>query len=167
MDQRTKFCLPSVFANEKKWFTPATYFLAKKLRSKINMYFQMYFSAVFVKPKSGEMVKIFSSLKVRQNPRDKKISAACHSQSSDTWGRLCLPADTLFITKRTFLTKLQRLDLCIPSKGTARPQYQFPHSCVCERFIYVFPWAVHLFSAAEYADRLWVYMYKSHTETWM
>ncbi len=26
--------------------------------------------------------------------------------------------------------------LCIPRKGIARPQYQFPHSCVCERFIY-------------------------------
>ncbi len=26
--------------------------------------------------------------------------------------------------------------LCIPSLGTARPQSQFPHSCVCERFLY-------------------------------
>ncbi len=26
--------------------------------------------------------------------------------------------------------------LCIPRKGIAPPQSQFPHSCVCERFIY-------------------------------
>jgi hypothetical protein len=32
---------------------------------------------------------------------------------------------------------LQRnLNLCIPGKGIARPQYLFPHSCVCERSIY-------------------------------
>ncbi len=32
---------------------------------------------------------------------------------------------------------LQRnLDLCVLRKGTARPQSQFPHSCVCERSIY-------------------------------
>jgi hypothetical protein len=36
-----------------------------------------------------------------------------------------------------FLHALQRnFDLFIPRKGTARPQSQFPHSCVCERFIY-------------------------------
>jgi hypothetical protein len=51
--------LPSAFANEKELFTPASYFLAKKLRSKINMYFQMYFFAIFDKQKSVEMVKIF------------------------------------------------------------------------------------------------------------
>ncbi len=26
--------------------------------------------------------------------------------------------------------------LCVPFPGIARPQSQFPHSCVCERFIY-------------------------------
>jgi hypothetical protein len=26
--------------------------------------------------------------------------------------------------------------LCIPFLGIARPQSQFPHSCVCERFMY-------------------------------
>jgi hypothetical protein len=29
-----------------------------------------------------------------------------------------------------------RLHTCIPFLGIARPQPQFPHSCVCERFIY-------------------------------
>jgi hypothetical protein len=30
----------------------------------------------------------------------------------------------------------QKSHLCIPRKGIARPQSQFPHSCVCERFLY-------------------------------
>jgi hypothetical protein len=34
--------------------------------------------------------------------------------------------------------------LCIPFLGIARPQSQFPHSCVSERFI-VFPGLVHIF----------------------
>ncbi len=30
----------------------------------------------------------------------------------------------------------RKLETNIPRKGTARPQSQFPHSCVCEQFIY-------------------------------
>ncbi len=30
----------------------------------------------------------------------------------------------------------QKSHLCIPFLGVTRPQYQFPHSCVCERFVY-------------------------------
>ncbi len=29
--------------------------------------------------------------------------------------------------------------LCIPFLGIVRPQSKFPHSCVCERFIYSIP----------------------------
>jgi hypothetical protein len=29
----------------------------------------------------------------------------------------------------------RKLEANIPRKGIARPQSQFPHSCVCERFI--------------------------------
>jgi hypothetical protein len=36
-----------------------------------------------------------------------------------------------------YMAALQRnLNLCIPRKGIARPQSQFPHSCVCERSVY-------------------------------
>jgi hypothetical protein len=42
--------------------------------------------------------------------------------------------------------------LCIPFLGIARPQPQFPHSCVCERFIYSQDPSKY-FPAAEYADR--------------
>ncbi len=56
------------------------------------------------------------------------------------------------------VTALQRnSDLCIPRKGTVRPQSQFPHSCVCERFIYSHGWSTY-FPAAEEADRSWEYI---------
>jgi hypothetical protein len=41
--------------------------------------------------------------------------------------------------------------LYIPLLGIAQPQSQFPHSCVCERFIYSQDWSTY-FPAAEYAD---------------
>ncbi len=51
--------------------------------------------------------------------------------------------------------------LYIPRKGMARPQSQFPQSCVCERFIHS-----HDRSAAgKYVDRSWEYIYKSLTQT--
>jgi hypothetical protein len=38
----------------------------------------------------------------------------------------------------------------IPRKGIARPQSQFPHSCVCEQFIYY-----HRRSAYSAAGNMW------------
>jgi hypothetical protein len=40
--------------------------------------------------------------------------------------------------------------------GIARPQSQFPHSCVSERFIHLQD--LQIFSAAEYADQTWEYI---------
>jgi hypothetical protein len=34
-------------------------------------------------------------------------------------------------------TLQRKSHLCVPFLGISRPQYQFPHSSVCERFIYV------------------------------
>ena len=36
----------------------------------------------------------------------------------------------------TLQRQYQKFETNIPRKGIARPQNQFPHSCVCERFIY-------------------------------
>ncbi len=47
-------------------------------------------------------------------------------------------------TRVTTHCKERNFDLCIPRNGTARPQSQFLHSCVCERFIYSHD-GVHLF----------------------
>jgi hypothetical protein len=45
-------------------------------------------------------------------------------------------------------TLQQESHLCIPRKGIAGPQSQFPHSCVCQRFIYS-QYRSTYFSAAE------------------
>jgi hypothetical protein len=50
-------------------------------------------------------------------------------------------------------------------KGITWPQSQFPHSCVCERFIYSHLWTC-LFCCRKYAD-LSLRIYKSLTDTWM
>ncbi len=36
----------------------------------------------------------------------------------------------------TAKNQYRKFELTIPRIGTASPQSQFPHSCVCERFIY-------------------------------
>ncbi len=52
-------------------------------------------------------------------------------------------------TEATDYSTLQgKSHLCIPFLGIARPQYQFPHSCVCDRFIYSQDWSTY-FPAAE------------------
>jgi hypothetical protein len=71
-------------------------------------------------------------------PRHRK-SALADQINADRWGQ-----DTL----------LRKSHLCIPRKGIARPQSQFPHSCVCERFIY---------SQAQITDGSWEYINRSQT----
>jgi hypothetical protein len=48
--------------------------------------------------------------------------------------------------------------VCVPKKGIGRPQSQFSHSCVCERYSYVRPTS---FPAAEEADRSEEYINRS------
>ncbi len=59
----------------------------------------------------------------------------------------------------------RRCDFCIPRNQTARPQSQFPHSCICERFTIFPPW-VYLFSCNRIGRPI-VGICKSLTETWM
>ncbi len=48
-----------------------------------------------------------------------------------------VPFRTVKYTYSTFADTLHgKSHFCIPFRGIARPQSQFPHSCVCERFIY-------------------------------
>ncbi len=57
----------------------------------------------------------------------------------------------------------RKLHLCILRKRFARPQSKFPHSCVCELFIYSQDRSTY-FPAAEYADRSWEYINRSQTK---
>ncbi len=51
-------------------------------------------------------------------------------------------------------TQFQKFETKIPWKGTVRPQSQFPHSCVCEPFIYSNDWSAYS-AAWKYVDRSW------------
>jgi len=48
-------------------------------------------------------------------------------------------------------------------KGIAGPQSQFPHSCVCERFIYSHGHRPAYSAEGKYVDRSWVYINRSQT----
>ncbi len=57
-----------------------------------------------------------------------------------------------------YLSLQRKSHLCIPFLGIAWPQSQFPHTCVCERFIYSQEDRSIYFPAAELADRSWKYI---------
>jgi hypothetical protein len=62
----------------------------------------------------------------------------------------------------SFYTLQRKSHLCIPRKGIARPQSKYPHSCVCERFIYSQGRSTY-FPAAEQADHSCEYIIHSQT----
>jgi hypothetical protein len=54
------------------------------------------------------------------------------------------------------------IEINIPSKGITRPQSQFPHSCVCERFLYSHDGSAYS-AAGKHVDRSWEYINRSQT----
>ncbi len=57
--------------------------------------------------------------------------------------------------------------LCIPFLGIVRPQSQFPHSCVCERFIYPQDLsAIRIFPCSRIGRPI-LEMYKCLTDIWV
>jgi hypothetical protein len=50
-------------------------------------------------------------------------------------------------------TLQRKSHLCIPFLGIARPQSPFPHSCVCERFIYSQDWYTYFLQKNWQIDR--------------
>ncbi len=66
---------------------------------------------------------------------------------------------------RIYTAKTQyppKFETNIPRKGIARPLSQFPHSCVCERFIYSQDRPAYS-AAGKYVDRSWGYINRSQT----
>ncbi len=59
----------------------------------------------------------------------------------------------------TAKTRYRKFETNIPRKGIDRPHSQFPHSCVCERFIYSLNR-----SAYSTVDRSWEYINRSQTQ---
>jgi hypothetical protein len=51
-------------------------------------------------------------------------------------GILNILFETLTLQRRIWIALQRKSHLCIPFLGIARPQSQYAHSCVCERFIY-------------------------------
>jgi hypothetical protein len=77
-------------------------------------------------------------------------------QLSLLWSHVAYTAKTHY---RKFVTN-------IPRKGIERLQSQFPHSCVCERFIHIFPQPVCLFCCRKIGGPI-LRIFKSLTYTWM
>jgi hypothetical protein len=67
----------------------------------------------------------------------------------------------------TAKTKYRNFETNIPRKGISGSQSQFPHSCVCEWFIYSHDWSSYSAGGNMYADRSWDYINRSQThECW-
>ncbi len=63
-------------------------------------------------------------------------------RNTSSWhSQECSMKFTLYARSHAHVTQLctlqRKSDLCTTRKETARHQYQFPHSCMCERFIYI------------------------------
>ncbi len=62
----------------------------------------------------------------------------------------------------TAKTQCRNFETNIPRKGIARPLFQFPLSCVCERFIYSHNRSAYS-AAGKYVDQSWEYINRSQT----
>ncbi len=62
----------------------------------------------------------------------------------------------------TAKTQYQKFETNIPRKGIARPQSQYPQSCVSQRFIYSHDWSAYS-ATGKYVDRSWKSKNRSQT----
>ncbi len=89
-------------------------------------------------------------------------TTACNQQLiqqifSNWWHSIFYPATHTEVTLKQFkkysLPTLQgKSHLCIPFLGIARPQSLFPHSCVCEQFIYSQDWSTYFLQQKRQTD---------------
>ncbi len=67
-----------------------------------------------------------------------------------------------YTVHRNAKTQYRKFETNITRKGMVRPQSQFPHSCVCERFTYSHDRSAYS-AAGKYVDRSWEYINRSQT----
>jgi hypothetical protein len=69
----------------------------------------------------------------------------------------CVP---VYCTEKT---QCRKFETNIPRKGIARSQSNFPHLCVCGRFIYLHDRSAYS-ATGKYVDRSWEYINRSQTQ---
>ncbi len=108
-----------------------------------------------------ESVTDFSLLykKCKKNPDDNQQKASLPLASIKINTNYSQKYGFIFISiVLMWISALQgKFHLCIPFRGIVRPQSQFPHSCVCERFIYTQDQSTYI-PAAEYSNLSWKYL---------
>ncbi len=57
-----------------------------------------------------------------------------------------------FLILRDCKDTISKIRNKFPRKGIAWPQSQFPHSCVCERFMYFYDWSAYSAAGKIYVD---------------
>ncbi len=93
---------------------------------------------------------------MNKNPHQLFIIQPGFRPAHDLDTALKIPGDHHTILKWSCISKTQyrKFETNISRTGIARPQSQFPHSCVCERFIY----------SNDHLDRSWEYKNRSQTQ---
>ncbi len=72
-----------------------------------------------------------------------------------------IPLPTVQVhTLQTAMTQYRKFEANISGQGIAGPQSQFPHLCVCERFIYTHDQSAYS-AEGKYVDRSWEYINRS------
>jgi hypothetical protein len=72
----------------------------------------------------------------------------CGARARDPKSQIFSEYAAIYVHQRKPYTRKRKSYLYISFLGIARTQSRFPHSCVCELFIYI-PRIVHIFPAAE------------------
>ncbi len=59
-----------------------------------------------------------------------------------------------------------KFEITIPRNETSRPRSQFPHSCICERFIYSYDRSTNAIQQNRRTDRGNLHINRSHIHEW-
>ncbi len=102
-----------------------------------------------------------------------KFANFCHSFRKQYYRRIRMdfwksfaalwPWDRRHMVEQCAKNQYWKFETNIPRKGIAWPQSKYPHSRVCERFIYIPTIDICLFWYRKYVDRCWEYINRSQT----